>query len=250
MNCIVHGVLKSWTRLSFIHFHFINSTYICHSQSPDSPYHPLSPSWCPCAYSLSLGLYFSFSIIPSKEIPGLISFKMDWLDLLAVQETLKSLLQHHSSKASILQHSAFFTVQLSHPYMTTGKTVALTRRTFVGRLMKINPHFIGAVTSMEQRAGGIPGIAGPLPLVGPPRHAQLSAGPWTLPSVWLSGPVLHLILHETLVLTPVISAYCLTWFWPLAFSDLFLASMKWHYLRHINKQGMPEPALISGLQMW
>ena len=70
---------------------------------------------------------FSFSIIPSKEIPGLISFKMDWLDLLAVQGTLKSLLQHYSSKASILQHSAFFTVQLSHPYMTTGKTIALTR---------------------------------------------------------------------------------------------------------------------------
>ena len=72
---------------------------------------------------------FSFSIIPSKEIPGLISFRMDWLDLLAVQGTLKSLLQHHSSKASILWRSAFFTVQLSHPYMTTGKTIALTRRT-------------------------------------------------------------------------------------------------------------------------
>ena len=70
---------------------------------------------------------FSFSIIPSKEIPGLISFKMDWLDLLAVPGTLKSLLQHHSSKASILWRSAFFTVQLSHPYMTTGKTIALTR---------------------------------------------------------------------------------------------------------------------------
>ena len=78
---------------------------------------------------------FSFSIIPSKEIPGLISFRMDWLNLLAVQGTLKSLLQHHGSKASILQHSAFFTVQLSHPYMTTGKTMALTRRTFVGKVM-------------------------------------------------------------------------------------------------------------------
>ena len=76
---------------------------------------------------------FSLGIIPSKEIPGLISFRMDWLDLLAVQGTLKSLLQHHSSKALILQHSAFFTVQLSHPYMTTGKTIALTRRTFVGK---------------------------------------------------------------------------------------------------------------------
>ena len=80
---------------------------------------------------------FSFSISPSKEIPGLISFRMDWLDLLAVQGTLKSLLQHHSSKASILQHSAYFTVQLSHPYMTTGKTIALTRRTFVGKIMSL-----------------------------------------------------------------------------------------------------------------
>src|SRR5574340_1254123 len=80
---------------------------------------------------------FSFSIISSKEIPGLISFRMDWLDLLAVQGTLKSLLQHHSSKASILQCSAFFTVQLSRPYMTIGKTIALTRRTFVGKVMSL-----------------------------------------------------------------------------------------------------------------
>ena len=78
---------------------------------------------------------FSFSISPSKEHPGLISFRMDWLDLHAVQGTLKSLLQHHSSKASSLRHSAFFTVQLSHPYMTTGKTIALTRWTFVGKVM-------------------------------------------------------------------------------------------------------------------
>ena len=75
---------------------------------------------------------FSFSIIPSKEIPGLIFFRMDWLDLLAVRGTLKGLLQHHSSKASILQCSSFFIVQLSHPYMTTGKTIALTRQIFVG----------------------------------------------------------------------------------------------------------------------
>ena len=79
---------------------------------------------------------FSFSIIPSKGIPGLI-FRMDWLDILAVQGTLKSLLQHHSSKASILQRSAFFTVQLSPPYMTTGKTTALTGRTFVGKVMSL-----------------------------------------------------------------------------------------------------------------
>ena len=80
---------------------------------------------------------FSLSISPSNEYPGLVSFRMDWLDLLAVQETLKNLLQHHSSKASILQRSAFFTVQLSHPYMTTGKTIALTRQTFVGKVMSL-----------------------------------------------------------------------------------------------------------------
>ena len=80
---------------------------------------------------------FSFSISPFNEHPGLISFRMDWLDLLAVQGTLKSFLQRHSSKASILQHSAFFTVQLSHPYMTTGKTIALTRWTFVDKVMSL-----------------------------------------------------------------------------------------------------------------
>ena len=80
---------------------------------------------------------FSFSIIPSKEILGLISFIMEWLDLLAVEGTLRSLLQHHSSKASNLRHSAYFTVQLSHPYMTTGKTIALTRRTLVGKVMSL-----------------------------------------------------------------------------------------------------------------
>ena len=80
---------------------------------------------------------FSFNISPSNEYLGLISFRMDWLDLLAVQGTLKSLLQHHSSKASVFQCSAFFIVQLSHPYMTTGKTIALTRRTFVGKVMSL-----------------------------------------------------------------------------------------------------------------
>ena len=80
---------------------------------------------------------FSFNISPSNEYSGLISFRMDWLNFLAVQGTLKSLLQHHSSKASILQHSAFFTVQLTHPYMTTGKTIALTRWTFVGKVMSL-----------------------------------------------------------------------------------------------------------------
>ena len=80
---------------------------------------------------------FSFNISPSNEHPGLISFRMDWLDLLVVQGSLKSLLQHHSSKPSILWHSAFFTVQFSHPYMTTGKTIALTRWTFVGKVMSL-----------------------------------------------------------------------------------------------------------------
>ena len=89
------------------------------------------PMRCPMYWN------FSFSVSPSNEHPGLISFRMDWLDLLAVQGTLKSLLQHHRSKASILWCSAFFTVQLSHPYMTTGKTIALTRRTFVGNVMSL-----------------------------------------------------------------------------------------------------------------
>ena len=80
---------------------------------------------------------FSFNISPTNEHPGLISFRLDWLDLLAVQGTLKSLLQHHSSKASILRRSVFFTVQLSHPYMTTGKTIALTRQTFVSKVMSL-----------------------------------------------------------------------------------------------------------------
>ena len=80
---------------------------------------------------------FSFSISPSNEHPGLISFRMNWLDLLAIQGTLTSLIQHHSSKASILRRSAFFTVQLSHPYMTTGKTIAMTRQTFVGKVMSL-----------------------------------------------------------------------------------------------------------------
>ena len=88
----------------------------------------------------SIGVSASTSVLPMN--PGLISFRMDWLDLLAVQGTLKSLLQHHSSKASVLGHSAFFIVQLSHPYMTTRKTIALTRRTFVGRVMSLLFHML------------------------------------------------------------------------------------------------------------
>jgi len=88
---------------------------------------------------------FSFSISPFNEHPGLVSFRMDWLDLLAVQGTFKSLLQHHSSKASILWRSAFFTVQLSHPYMTTGKTIALTRWTFVGKVMSLLSNMLSSL---------------------------------------------------------------------------------------------------------
>ena len=93
--------------------------------------------------------HFSFSINPSNEHPGLISFRMDWLDLLAVQGTLKSLLQHHSLKASIFQCSAFFTVQLSHPYMTTGKTIALTTWTFVGKVMSLLRLLVGNILSED-----------------------------------------------------------------------------------------------------
>ena len=91
---------------------------------------------------------FSFSIIPSKEHPGLISFRMDWLDLLTVQGTLKSLLQQHSLKASIFRRSAFFTVQLSHPYMTTGNTIALTRRTFAGKVMSLLLNMLSRLVRM------------------------------------------------------------------------------------------------------
>ena len=116
---------------------------ISSSESPSPP--ALNPSqhqslfqWVNSSHEVAKVWSFSFSIIPSKEIPGLISFRMDWLDLLAVQRTLKSLLQHHSSKASIPQHSAFFIAQLSHPYVTTGKTIALTIQTLVGKVMLRN----------------------------------------------------------------------------------------------------------------
>ena len=95
---------------------------------------------------------FSLSLSPSSEHPGLVSFRMDWLDLPAVQGTLKSLLKHHSSKPSILRHSAFFTVRLSHPYMTTGKTIALTRRTFVGKVMSLFNMLSRLVTAFLPRS--------------------------------------------------------------------------------------------------
>ena len=94
---------------------------------------------------------FSFDISPSNEHPGLISFRMDWLDLLAVQGTLKSLIQHHSSKASILQRPAFFIVQLSHPYMTTVKTIALTRQTFVGKAMSLLFNMLSRLVKLSSK---------------------------------------------------------------------------------------------------
>ena len=145
MNCStpglpVHHQLQAFTQT---HVHRVSdASQPSHPQSSPSPPAP-NPSQHQSLFSESTlhmrwpkYWIFSFSIIPSKEHPGLI-FRMDWLDLLAVQGTLKSLRQHHSSKASILRCSAFFTVQLSHPYMTTGKTIALTRWTFVGKVISL-----------------------------------------------------------------------------------------------------------------
>ena len=133
----VHHQLPEFTQT---HIHRVSDAIQpSHPLSSPSPPDPILPSIRVFSNESTLLMRwpeywsFSFSIIPSKEIPGLISFRMDWLDLLAVQGTLKSLLQHHSSKASMLQRSAFLTVQISHPYMTTGKTIALTRRTFVAK---------------------------------------------------------------------------------------------------------------------
>ena len=105
--------------------------------APNPSQHQGLFQWVNSSHEVAKYWIFSFSIIPSKDIPGLISFRMDWLDLLAVQGTLKSFLQHHSSKASIFLRPAFAIVQLSHPYMTTGKTIALTRWTFVGKVMSL-----------------------------------------------------------------------------------------------------------------
>ena len=146
MNRTTPGLPVHYQLLEFTqtHVHWVGDT-IQPSHPPSSPSSPApnpsqhqsllqwvnsSPEW-PKYWRISL------SISPSNEHPGLVSFRMDWLDLLAVQRTLKSLLQHHSSKASILRCSAFFTVQLSHRYMTTEKTIALTRRTFVGKVISL-----------------------------------------------------------------------------------------------------------------
>ena len=147
MNCSMPGLPVYHQPPEFTQTHVhrvgdaIQPSHPLFSPSPPAP----NPSqdqgpfqWVNSSHEVAKHWSFSFSISPSNEHPGLISFRMDWLNLLAVQGTLKSLLQHHSSKASILQRSAFFTVQLSHPYMTTGKTTALTRWTFVGKVMSLH----------------------------------------------------------------------------------------------------------------
>ena len=144
MNCSmpglpVHHQLPEFTQT---HVHWVGDaiqpSYPLSSPSPPAPnpsQHQSLFQWVNLCMRWPKYWSFSFSIIPSKDHP--FSFRMDWLDLLAAQGTLKSFLQHHSSKASILQHSAFFTAQLSHPYLTTGKTIALTRRIFVGTVMSL-----------------------------------------------------------------------------------------------------------------
>ena len=147
MDCSMPGlpVHHRFLELAQVHVHrVVDAIQPSHPLSSPSP---LTFSICPSisGFSNELALHirwpkywsFSFSISPSREYSGLISFRRDWLDLLAVQGTLKSLLQHHSSKASILRCSAFFMVQLSHPYMTTGKTIALTRWTFTSKVMSL-----------------------------------------------------------------------------------------------------------------
>ena len=144
MNCSTPGLPVHHQLPEFIQTHVLwvsDAIQPSHPLLSPSPPAPIPPSNRVFSNESTLHMRwpkywsFSFSIIPSKEHPGPICFRMDWLDLLAVQGILKSLLQRHSSKASILQCSALFTVQLSHPYMTTGKTIALTRRTFVGKVM-------------------------------------------------------------------------------------------------------------------
>ena len=157
MDCSTPGlsVHHQLLELTQTHVHWVGDVI--------QPFHLLfSPS--PPAFNLSQhqGLFnwasirwpkywsFSFSITPSNEHPGLISFRIDWLDLLAVQGTVKSLLQHHSSKSSVLQHSSFFTVQLSHPYMTTGKTIALTRQNFLDKVMSLLYHILSRYIILEK----------------------------------------------------------------------------------------------------
>ena len=144
MYCSTPGLHHQLLEFTQTHVHRVgDAIQPSHPLSSPSPPAPNSPSIRVFSSESTLCMRwskywsFSFSISPSNEHPGLISFRMNCLDLLAVQGTLKSLLKHHSSKALVLQCSAFFTVQLSHPYMTTGKTLALTRRTFVGKVMSL-----------------------------------------------------------------------------------------------------------------
>ena len=139
-----HTTLHYLPEFAQIHVHWVgDAIWPSHPLPPPSPFAPIFPSIRVFSNESSLRIKwpkywsFSFNISPSKEHPELISFRMDWLDLLVVQGTLKSLFQHHSSKASVLLCSAFFIVQLSDPYMTTGKTIALTRQTFVGKVMPL-----------------------------------------------------------------------------------------------------------------
>ena len=146
MDCSMPGlpVHHQFPEFTQTHVHWVSdaiqSSHPLLSPSPPtfnlSQHHGLF-KWLSSSHQVAKVLEFSFNLSPSNEHSGLISISMDWLDLLAVHGTLKSLLQHYSSKASILLHSAFFIVQLSHPYMTTGKTIALTRRTFVGKVMSL-----------------------------------------------------------------------------------------------------------------
>ena len=159
MNCSTPGLP--------VHHHLpeFTQTHVHQVSDAIQPSHPLLSPFPPAPNPPSIRVFsnesilcmrwpkfwsFSFTIIPSKEHPGLISYRMDWLDLLAVQGTLKSLLQHHRSKASILRRSAFFTVQLSHPYMTTRKTIALTRWNFVGKVMSLLFNMLKSSTSSYQ----------------------------------------------------------------------------------------------------
>ena len=163
MNCstpglLVHHQLPEFTET---HIHRVgDAIQPSHPQSSPSLLPPIPPSIRVFSNESTLLMRWpkywssSFSIIPSKEIPGLISFRMDWLDLLAVQGTLKSLLQHHSLKASILRRSAFFTVQLSHLYMTIRKTIALTRWTFIGKVMSLLFNMLSRLLRLGKKKKG------------------------------------------------------------------------------------------------
>ena len=136
------SITKSWSLLKLMSIESVmscNHLILCHPLLPLSIFPSIRVFWNKSSLRMRRPKYwsFSFSISPSNDYSGLISFRMNWLDLLAVQGTLRSLLQHHSSEGSILWHSAFFIVQLSHPYMTTGKTIALIRWTFVGKVMSL-----------------------------------------------------------------------------------------------------------------